>query len=123
MICEDHIHAAANKKWSHSGLTKHMRDCNGPIDGLNILEAVSGKNKRGEKYDLRIKEALYIRHYNTGPWRGIRTIYSINAISKRKKFAQIFPALTQKVEVLIEYDACKILCHCEAWSLLKWALL
>ena len=51
--------AAANKNWSHSGLSEHMRDCNGQIDGPKILETISNKSKRGKKYDLRIKEALY----------------------------------------------------------------
>ena len=68
---DDHMRAAANQNWSHSGLTEHMKDCSGPIDGPNILETSSGKNKRSEKYDLRIKEALYIRRFNTGPWRGM----------------------------------------------------
>ena len=39
---DDHMRAAANQNWSHSGLTEH-------IDGPNILETTIGKTKRGEK--------------------------------------------------------------------------
>mgnify|MGYP001794005425 CR=1 FL=1 len=68
---DDHMRAAANGNWSHSGLTEHMRDCSGQIDGPKILETISKKSKWGKKYDMRIKEALYIRRFNTGPWKGM----------------------------------------------------
>ena len=67
----EHMRAAETGKWSHSGLTQHMQHCNGPIDGPHILSTMSAKSKNSLKYNLRIKEALYIRQQNCGPNRGL----------------------------------------------------
>ena len=63
--------AAEKRKWSHSGLTQHMQHCRGPINGPEILETTSSKSKSALKYDLRIKEALYIRKFECGPNKGM----------------------------------------------------
>ena len=63
--------AAERGNWNHSGLTQHLQHCEGPINGPEILETVSAKTKSGVKYDLRIKEALYIRKFDCGPNKGM----------------------------------------------------
>ena len=63
--------AAESGKWNHSGLTQHMQNCNGPIDGPQILSNVTSKTKNSLKYNLRVKEALYIRRFNCGPYKGM----------------------------------------------------
>ena len=68
---DEHMKAARAGKWSHSGLTQHMQHCDGPIKGPEILSNMSGKSKSSLKYDLRIKEALFIRQQNCGPNKGL----------------------------------------------------
>ena len=48
-----------------------MQNCNGPIDGPLILSSSSSESKGALKYDLRVKEALFIRRYNCGPYKGM----------------------------------------------------
>ena len=68
----EHMKAAQNGKWTHSGLTQHMEKCDGEIKGPEILCSVDAKaNKNSMKYDLRVKEALYIRLHDCGPARGM----------------------------------------------------
>ena len=67
----EHMKAAETGKWTHSGLTQHMERCKGPIEGPEILCNATAKTKAGTKYDLRIKEALFIRRFNCGPNRGM----------------------------------------------------
>ena len=67
----EHMRAAETSKWSHSGLTQHMEKCQGPIEGPEILCTIDSKNKAALKRELRIKEALYIRRFNCGPYKGM----------------------------------------------------
>ena len=67
----EHMKAAENTKWSHSGLTQHIQHCNGTINGPQILESITNKNKNALKFDLRVREALYIRRFNAGPTKGM----------------------------------------------------
>ena len=66
----EHRKAAENGKWSHSGLTQHMERCKANIQGPEMLCTADGKRKN-PKFDLRVKEALYIRRYNCGPGKGM----------------------------------------------------
>ena len=59
----EHMKAASKGRWSHSGLTQHMENCDGQIEGPQILSTANAKKKTNLKKDLRIKEALYIRRY------------------------------------------------------------
>ena len=64
--------AAEGGRWSHSGLTQHMEKCNGDIEGPKIFCNVNAKNsKYSLKYDLRVREALFIRRYDCGPFKGM----------------------------------------------------
>ena len=67
----EHNKAVEKQQWSHSGFTQHMQHCNARIEPPEILEYVTNKNKNKLKYDLRIKESLYIHRYNCGPGRGM----------------------------------------------------
>ena len=67
----EHMKAAERGQWSHSGLTQHLEKCDGPIDGPNILCTTSHKSKNGLKYDLRVREALFIRRFDCGPNKGM----------------------------------------------------
>ena len=68
----EHMKAAQGGRWSHSGLTQHMEKCNGEIEGPSILCTANSKSsKNGMKYDLRVKEALFIRRYDCGPFKGM----------------------------------------------------
>ena len=64
--------AAESGRWSHSGLTQHMEKCDGNINGPHILCTVNQKCKKNTmKYDLRVREALFIRRYDCGPFKGM----------------------------------------------------
>ena len=80
--------AAQTQKWTHSGLTQHMEKCSGPIDGPKILETLNNKNKGALKFDLRVREALYIRRYNTGPHRGMNE--DMGSYVRTNQWAPIF---------------------------------
>ena len=67
---KEHRKAAETGKWSHSGLTQHMRDCNATIPEPHILHDTNDKSKN-PKFDLRVREALYIRRYKCGPGKGM----------------------------------------------------
>ena len=67
---KEHRKAAETGKWSHSGLTQHMRDCNATIPEPHILHNTNDKSKN-PKFDLRVREALYIRRYKCGPGKGM----------------------------------------------------
>ena len=67
----EHMKAAETQKWTHSGLTQHMERCKESIDGPNILCTVDNKNKFALKHELRVKEALYIRRFDCGPYKGM----------------------------------------------------
>ena len=62
--------AAENQRWSHSGLTQHMENWKATIDGPEILHT-SDNRLKNPKYDLRVREALFIRRFNAGPEHGM----------------------------------------------------
>ena len=68
---KEHMRAAETGKWNHFGLTQYMQNCNGPMNGPEILSNLSTKSKGALKYDLRVKEALYSRRFNCGPFKGL----------------------------------------------------
>jgi hypothetical protein len=56
----EHQQAADKGKWTQSGLTQHIQNCNAPIDWKEpkIFSQVNGKDKKKIKYDLKVQEAL-----------------------------------------------------------------
>ena len=70
----EHRKAAEQQRWSHSGLTQHMETCKANIEGPTILHN-SDDRMKNPKYDLRVREALYIRRNNCGPGRGMNQDY------------------------------------------------
>ena len=49
-----------------------MEKCDGDIKGPEVLCTVNGKNtKNSLKYELRVKEALFIRRFDCGPFKGL----------------------------------------------------
>ena len=83
--------AAQQQKWSHSGLTQHMEKCSGPIDGPNILETATNKSKAALKFDLQVREALYIRRFNTGPYKGMNE--DMGSHVKANQWAPVFDTM------------------------------
>ena len=71
---KEHKKAAEQHKWAHSGLTQHMEKCTSAIEGPKILHTADDRIKN-PKFDLRVREALYIRRYNCGPGRGMNEDY------------------------------------------------
>ena len=56
----------------HSGLTQHREKCDGDINGPHILCTVNQKCKKNNmKHSLRVTEALFIRRYDCGPFKGM----------------------------------------------------
>ena len=70
----EHRKAAEQQRWSHSGLTQHMETCKAHIEGPVILHN-SDDRLKNPKFDLRVRESLYIRRYNCGPSRGMNQDY------------------------------------------------
>ena len=68
---KEHEKAAEKGQWSHSGVTQHRETCDTNLDEAEVIETLQNKNKNKLKYDLRIKEALYIKKYNCGPGHGM----------------------------------------------------
>ena len=68
---KEHEKAAEKGQWSHSGVTQHREHCDAIIEEAEVIETLQNKNKNKLKYDLRIKEALYIKKYNCGPGYGM----------------------------------------------------
>ena len=66
----EHRKAAQREDLDHSGLAKHMAQCNATIPKPEILH-INDDRKKNPKYDLRIMEALQIRRHNCGPGRGM----------------------------------------------------
>ena len=67
----EHMKAAETGNHKYSGLTQHMAKCDGKIEGPHILYTTNGKNKNALKHELRVMEALNIRRYDCGPYRGM----------------------------------------------------
>ena len=71
---KEHKKAAQQQRWSHSGLTQHMENCSANIEGPKILHN-SDERQKNPKFDLRVREALYIRRYQCGPGKGMNQDY------------------------------------------------
>ena len=71
----EHMKAAEQGRWHHSGLTQHMEKCDGQIEGPEILYIANAKSKAKLKRDLRIREALEIQRHNCGPGHGMNEDY------------------------------------------------
>ena len=84
----EHMKAAQTGKWSHSGLTQHMQHCEGPIEGPETLCTSSSKNKFALKHDLRVKEALFIRRFDCGPYKGMNE--DMGSYVKTTQWAPVF---------------------------------
>ena len=56
-----------------SGITQHHEHCTQLInmDNFKPVHNMQGKKKRKLGYDLRIREAMEIRHYDCGPGKGL----------------------------------------------------
>ena len=70
----EHKKAAQQQRWSHSGLTQHMETCDATIEGPKILHTADERQKN-PKFDLRVREALYIRRFQCGPGKGMNQDY------------------------------------------------
>ena len=70
---QEHANAVEKEKWQHSGISQHYQHCqhNFDINNFTTVHNMQGKNKSRLAYDMRIREALEIRHYNSGPGRGL----------------------------------------------------
>ena len=90
----EHMKAAETGKWMHSGLTQHMEKCNGKIEGPHILHIANAKNKNALKNDIRVMEALYIRRFDCGPYRGM--IEDMGSYVKTTQWDPVFETLRGK---------------------------
>ena len=70
---QEHAKAVEKEKWQHSGISQHYQHCQHKFDmnNFNTVHNMQGKNKSRLAYDMRIREALEIRHHNSGPGRGL----------------------------------------------------
>ena len=49
---KEHFKAAEAGRWSHSGLTQHIQNCDAPIEGPEIL-SIAKKNKRQKQSQIQ----------------------------------------------------------------------
>ena len=70
---KEHGYAINNETWSHSGITQHHQNCTQQFNKENfeIVTKMQGKKKRRLAYDIKIREALEIRHHGSGPGKGL----------------------------------------------------
>ena len=70
---KEHQTAVTKEQWQHSGITQHFQHCQHNFDTNNFtaIHNMQGKNKRQLGYNMRIREALEIRHHNSGPGNGL----------------------------------------------------
>ena len=88
----EHMNAARSGIWKYSGLTQHKRICDGEIQGPEVLCTVNHKgNKNSVKYDLKVREAMYIRYFDTGPFRGMNE--DIGAYVKTTQWDPVYAEL------------------------------
>ena len=73
MRWEEHGKAIQKENWPHSGISQHHQTCPEAFDPANasVIKTMQGKNKKKLAYDLRIREALEIRHHQCGPGKGL----------------------------------------------------
>ena len=65
-----------------------MEHCDGPYEGPQILDTRVHKKKNVLKNDLRVREALYIRRYNRGPYKGLNE--DMGSYVKTNQWAPVF---------------------------------
>ena len=65
--------AIEKEKWHHSGISQHYEKCREKFDTQNfsVVHNMQDKNKRRLGYNMRLREALEIRHHKCGPGRGL----------------------------------------------------
>ena len=70
---KEHGNAVTKEQWQHSGISQHYQHCQHSFDTKNFspIHNMQGKNKRQLGYNMRIREALEIRHHNSGPGNGL----------------------------------------------------
>ena len=70
---EEHSKAIDKQQWHHSGITQHHQHCQHKFDKANfsIITNMQDKNKRRLAYNLKVREAIEIRHHNSGPGKGL----------------------------------------------------
>ena len=70
---DEHKRAIDKQQWHHSGISQHHQDCPHQFDhdNFSILHNMQDKNKKRLGYNMRIREALEIRHHKCGPGRGL----------------------------------------------------
>ena len=70
---EEHGKAIQKQQYHHSGITQHYEHCqhNFNKENFEVVKNMQHKNKRRLIYDLKIREALEIRHHNSGPGKGL----------------------------------------------------
>jgi len=73
----EHRKAVEKEKWTHSGITQHKETCKATVDWENptVITTMSNKSKNKLVYDLKIREALEIKHHDSGPGRGLNEDY------------------------------------------------
>ena len=70
---EEHAKAIQKEQWHHSGITQHYQHCQHKFDKANftVITNMQDKNKRRLAYNLKIREAIEIRHHKSGPGKGL----------------------------------------------------
>ena len=61
------------EEWNHSGITQHHQHCQHKFDKANfsVIANMQDKNRRRLAYNLKVREAIEIRHHNSGPGKGL----------------------------------------------------
>ena len=69
----EHEKAIEKENWQHSGISQHHQHCKETFDQANasVITTMQDKNKKRLNYNLKIREALDIRHHNCGPGKGL----------------------------------------------------
>ena len=73
----EHCKAVEKEKWPHSGITQHKETCKANVDWENptVITTMSNKNKKKLNFDLKVREALEIKHHDAGPGHGLNEDY------------------------------------------------
>ena len=86
---KEHFKAAEVGRYSHSGLTQHLQNCDAPIEGPEILSVAKKTKDKGKlKFDLRVEESLWIRRQNCGPGHGMNEDWG--SYTKSYQWAPVF---------------------------------
>ena len=70
---DEHAKAIQKEQWHHTGITQHHQNCQNKFDKANftVITNMQDKNKRRLAYNLKVREAIEIRHHNSGPGKGL----------------------------------------------------